>query len=167
MKIMICGSWRKENAEKYRDDLVLAGREIAIRGHILHSGAGMGISKIVVESYKNNSGQKYIAYLVNKKEMEKVGEEIGPEPDEIIETNLDYPQRNIELVKSCEGAIIFPGSLGTLTETIHAAIDYSKKVVVFDKGNVAEWVKMIPKLRKRIFLTDSIKEALDYLEKKV
>ncbi len=98
--------------------------------------------------------------------MEKVGEEVGPEPDKIIQTTLDYPTRNVEMVKFCDVMIAMPGGVGTLTEVIHAVNDYNKKVVVFDGGETAEIIKQIPKLREKVFLTDNIKEAFDYLSKK-
>ena len=160
------GSWQKEKALECKKEAEEIGRILAGRGHILMSGGGEGISKLVVESYKNNKGKKYIAYFPSKKEMEKVGENKGPKPDEEIDTNVDYPIRNVILAKECDGVIALHGGLGTLTEIIHAIKDYNKKVAVIDKGDTAHWAKMIPELRKKVLLTLDIKEAIDYLEKK-
>ena len=96
--------------------------------------------------------------------MEKVGEEKGPEPDKIVETNVDYPERNIIMVKNCEGIIALHGGLGTLTEIIHAVKDYNKKVSVIDKGELASLIKLIPELKEKVFLTSNVKEALNNLK---
>jgi len=57
------------------------------------------------------------------------------------------------------------GGLGTLTEIIHAVKDYNKKVAVIDKGDIASWIKIIPELKEKVFLTNDIKKAIEHLEK--
>jgi len=96
--------------------------------------------------------------------MGKVGEELGPKPDKLIETNLDYPERNIVMVRKCEGVIAIHGGLGTLTEIIHAVKDYNKKVSVIDVGELAKLVKSIPELEKKVFFTKGAKKAVDNLK---
>lgn len=97
--------------------------------------------------------------------MEKVGEKIGPKPDVTIQTGLDYPGKNIELVKGSDAVIALNGGLGTLTEIIHAIKDYDRKVSVIDVGELSEWIKNISELRDSVMLTSDIGEAVDYLEK--
>ena len=164
MKILIVGSWEKEECLVCQKEAEQVGKLLAEKGHILVSGAGTGISELVVNSYKANKGKKYVAYIPSKKEMEKVGEKLGPQPDELIETNLDYSERNIVMVKNCDGLIALHGGLGTLTEVIHAVNDYNKKVSIIDKGQLAEWVKCIHKIKEKVFLTSDVKKAVEYVE---
>ena len=164
MKILIVGSWEKEKANHAKQEAEEIGKILAKEGHVLISGGGEGISELVVNSYRKNKGKKYICILPSKKEMEKVGENIGPKPDEIIDTGRDYPERNIELVRKCDAVIALHGGLGTLTEIIHAVYDYNKKVSVIDKGDLIDWIKAIPKLRDKLFITSDIKKAIEHLE---
>ena len=164
MKVLILGTWEKHKAISCKDEAEQIGKLLAEKRHILISGGGTGISELVVKAYKKNKGKQYIAYLPSKKEMERVGEEIGPTPDKVIETGLDYPERNIVMVRECDCTIALHGSLGTLTEIIHAIKDYNKKVAVIDKGDIASWVKFIPELKNKVYLTLNIEEAISYLE---
>ena len=164
MKILIVGTWRKKDASKYKKVAGEVGKFLAEKNVELVSGAGEGISELVVNSYKKNNGKKYTAYLPSKKEMEKVGEKIGPKPDKIINTNLDYPERNVRMVRECSGVIALNGGLGALTEIIHAVKDYNKKVAVLNYGEISKWCKKIPQLEKEVFITKNIKKAFDYLK---
>jgi len=165
MKILVSGTWHLEEAKKYESFANQVGKALAKRGHILVTGAGTGISELVVKNYRLNQGEKYIAILTSKKQREAVGEKIGPLPDEAIDTGMDYPSRNVELVKFCDCIIALPGNLGTLTEVIHAVNDYGKKVAVLDTGPLAEMIQHIPSVREKVFLTDNVEEMFGFLEK--
>lgn len=165
MRILVVGPWKKEEALDHKNEADELGRILAERGHIIISGGGTGVSELVVNSYKLNKGRKYVAYIPSKKEMEKVGEKLGPNPDELIETNLDYPERNIVMVKNCDGLIALHGGLGTLTEIIYAVNDYNKKVSIIDKGKLADWAKRIYKIKEKSFITADIKKAVEHIEK--
>ena len=165
MKILVIGTQQKKKALKSKNKAEQIGKVLAERGHVLVSGGGTGISEIVVNSYKKNKGVKYIAYFPSMKEMKKVGEEIGPEPNITIKTDLEYPARDIELVKENDAIIAINGGLGTLTEIIHAIKDYDKKVSVIDIGELSKWVKMISELRDSVMLTSDVEKAIDYLER--
>ncbi|MBR9707481.1 MAG: hypothetical protein GOV15_03530 [Candidatus Diapherotrites archaeon] len=164
MKVAIVGSWKAENAASVKEDAEQIGKALAERGHTIVSGAGTGISALVVNAYRENKGKKYIAYLPSKEEREKSKEELGPEPDELVDTNTDYPERNIIMMRNIDVVIALHGGVFTLTEIIHASKDYKKKVAVIDNGKLASWINAIEKLRKRVLLTTNIQEALDYLE---
>ena len=165
MKILIIGTWRENRIPQFKKKAEEIGKLLAKRKHILITGGGTGISKLVVNSYKKNKGKRYIAYFPSKKEMKRVGEKIGPKPDQIIQTNRDYPERNILMVKDCDGIIALCGGLGTLTEVIHAVKDYSKKVSVINQGEFAFWVKSISELKEKVLLTSDIKQAVINLER--
>lgn len=164
MKILVVGTWRKHKAAPFKKEAEELGRLLAAGGHTLVSGGGTGISEMVVNSYKSNNGKKYIAYLPALKYMKRVGEKIGPKPDKIVKTNLDYPMRNALIVKNCDGMIVFHGGLGTLAEITHAVKDYNKKVSVINKGDLTKWVKVIPQLKNNVLFTVDIKKAIKNLE---
>lgn len=166
MIILVTGTGYPKTAEKYKDYANKVGKVIAERGHILLTGGGTGMSKLIVESYKSNQGKKYIAMMPSSEVMKEVGEEIGPKPDEFIQKDeWDHPLKNIELVKASDALIVLPGNLGSLTEVIHAVNDYGKKVAVLDKGPLADMIEHIPQIKEKVFLTDNVDEMLDFLEK--
>ena len=158
------GSWQKEKASACKKEAEEIGKLLAQEGHILISGGGTGISELVVNSYKKNKGKRYICYIPSKSQMEKVGEELGPKPDKLIETNLDYPERNVVMVRECDAVIALHGGLGTLSEIIAAVKDYNKKVSVVDFGELAQWIKSIPELHQKVFLTSDVKKAMEHLK---
>lgn len=164
MRILILGSWEKHKAVACIKEAEEIGKLLAEKEHILISGGGTGVSEIVVNSYKKNKGKEYVCYIPSKKQMEKVGEELGPKPDKLIETNLDYPERNVVMVRECDAVIALHGGLGTLTEIIHAVKDYNKKVSVIDFGDLAAWIKAIPELHKEVFLTSDVNKAVEHLK---
>jgi hypothetical protein len=159
------GSWQAHKAIECKKEAEEIGKLIAERGHVLISGGGTGISKLVVESYKKNKGKKFIAYFPSEKIMKKVGEEKGPKSDETIETNVDYPERNLIMIRDCDAIIALHGGLRTIAEMIHATKDYGKKIALIDTKELAEWAKAIPPLRDKVFITKDIKKAIEYLEK--
>ena len=61
MKIFVGGTWHKETAEKFAEIADKVGKAIANRGHILVTGGGTGMSKLVVEGYRSVNGKKYQA----------------------------------------------------------------------------------------------------------
>ena len=164
MKVLIIGSWEKHKAALCKKEAEEIGKLLAQEGDTLISGGGTGISELVVNAYRKNKGKQYICYIPSKKQMEKVGEEIGPKPDKLIETNLDYPERDVVLVRECDAVIALYGGLGTLTEIIHAIKDYNKKVSVIDFGELAQWIRAILELDKKVFITKDVKEAINHLK---
>lgn len=122
------------------------------------------MSEIVVNSYRENGGKEYICYLPAQADMDKVGEKPGPKPDKLFQSDdVDYPQKDILLIKNSDCAIALNGGLGTLTEIIHGIYDYNKKVAVIDFGPLAEWVKSIKPIQDKVFLTKSVEEAIKYI----
>ncbi len=165
MRILIIGTWQKKKALRSKNEAEQIGKILAEKGHVLISGAGTGVSEIVANSYRKNKGTEYIVYLPSVKEMERVGEKIGLTPDKIIKTGLEYPERNIKIVKESDAIIALNGGLGTLTEIIHAIKDYNKKVAVIDVGELPEWIRKISELRDSVLITSDVKKAVDYLER--
>ncbi len=82
-------------------------------------------------------------------EMEKVGETVEEGADEIVETDFDYPMRNVWQVKQSHGVFVLTGGDGTLEEVLSAVIDYGLPVAVVDGAGTAalalrELIKVYP-----------------------
>ena len=165
MKVLIIGSAKENKTMYFKKETEILGRILAEKNYTMMSGGGAGIFKLAFKSYRSNNGKNYVVYLTSKNEMERCKGEIGPKPDKIVQTNLDYPERNLQMIKDCDCVIAFGGGLFTLTEIIHSAKDYDKKVCVIEKDNIAIWIKLIEKIRKKVFLTKDVEKAINYFEK--
>jgi hypothetical protein len=60
--------------------------------------------------------------------MQGVGEEVEPGSDEIIQTDLDYPMRNVHQISKSVGLIVISGGDGALEEILPALADYGLPV---------------------------------------
>ncbi len=120
MKIFVAGTWSKKKAEKYSEVAFSLGKQIAERGHDLGCGPGTGIAEFVVAGFRSVEGRKgrITFHLPSRHEMEKVGEIVGEGADITIETDLDYPMRNIFQIRASEALFILTGGDGTLEEAI-------------------------------------------------
>jgi hypothetical protein len=82
--------------------------------------------------------------------MRAVGEEVEPGYDEIIQTDLDYPMRNVYQVSRSNGLIAITGGDGTLEELLPALIDYDLPVSIL-KGSgqaASAWRRSSPSSRR-------------------
>jgi uncharacterized protein (TIGR00725 family) len=163
MKVVMLGSWEKHKAAACMKEAEEIGKLLAEQGHILVSGRGTGVSEFVVNSYRKHKGKQYICYRPAKKYADKVGEELGPKPDKLIDTNTDYPERNLIMIRDGDAMLALHGGLGTMAEIIEAVKDYNKKVSVIDFGDLANWIRAIPELHKKVLITKEVKEALKNL----
>lgn len=154
--VTIIGAWRKREALKAKKEAEAIGKILAENKLELISGAGTGISELVVKSYRHHGGKKYTAYLVAPKYMKIVGEKLGPKPDKIIRTKEDYPGRNLIMARNTELAITLNGNLGTLEEIIFNAKDYNHPVIVIDGFPIANMVRALPKLKKKVTITKDL-----------
>jgi hypothetical protein len=76
--------------------------------------------------------------------MEAVGESVEPGADEVIETDLDYPMRNVFQVKQCQGLFVLTGGDGALEEILPALIDYEIPVAILEgAGSAASAIRML------------------------
>ncbi len=163
----IIGSWRQaevKRARKYADEI---GRVLALYKMELISGAGTGISELVVNAYRQYGGKKYTAYLVATKFMKEVGEGLGPKPDKIIRTKSDYPERNLIMARNTKLVIAITGGLATLVEIIMNAKDYHHPVIVVDGFPIAKMVKALPDLKKRVIFVKDVNNIEKVIEEQV
>jgi len=145
MQIFVSGVWSDKKAVPCASQAISLGKLIALRGYDLSCGPGTGIAKYVIEGYRSieNKG-KVRFYLPLKSEMEKVGEEVGSGADEIVETEFDYPLRNIYQIQQSDAVFLITGGDGALEEAFVALVDYKLPVVVLKgSGNAAKALEFL------------------------
>ncbi len=117
-KICVSGSARTEHCAA--DALKKAeqvGREIALAGAVLMSGATTGIPYWAAKGAKEAGGLSIgLSPAVSQKEHIKVYNLPIDYFDLIIYTGFDYSGRNLLLVRSSDASIIVCGRMGTLNE---------------------------------------------------
>lgn len=166
MKILVVGSWQEKDITPYIHDAEKLGRLLAEHGHEFISGPGGGIHKWLIKGYRSAGGKKVIFFLPRKDEMVRVGEKVEARADETIRLDLDYPMRNIIQVKSADALIAITGSTGTLMDILYAAADYDIPVACFDdSGDAIRAVKLIEKLKGKIFYSRDVAELLAHVER--
>jgi len=148
MQIFVSGVWSEKKAAPYASQAISLGKLIASGGYDLSCGPGTGIAKYVIEGYRSIEKKGNVRfYLPLKSEMEKVGEKIGSGADEIIETEFDYPLRNIYQIRQSDAVVVITGGDGALEEAIVALADYKLPVVALkDSGNAAKALEMLSEI---------------------
>lgn len=104
-KVLVLGSWQKCKAIKFKQEAKIIGELLAMLNFKLITGGGQGTSNFVAQWYKKNNGLKFTVYLPSDKEQKRVNELQGIKPDIIIKTKMDYPERNIMMIKKCDAVI--------------------------------------------------------------
>jgi uncharacterized protein (TIGR00725 family) len=163
LRVVVGGAWRPEVAAACQQEAQAIGRELAVRGHILVSGGGTGVSELVAKAYREAHGKKHVVYLPARHHVEAVGEKPGSCVDETIETDLDYPMRNAYMIRENDAFIAMNGRLGTLGELIHAINDYAKPAVVIDVGDMVQALRN-PLFHEKVLITTDAKAAVAYIE---
>lgn len=88
--------------------------------------------------------------------------------DRVIETELDYAQRNLLQVKEADAVISMGGSSGVLTEVIAAVMDYEKPVVMFDdESESARCVKILSKIYPHVYFSSDLEKLVDFISHKI
>lgn len=138
MQIFVSGTWKTSKAAEYREQGWSLGRFLARAGVNLACGPGTGIARHVVDGFRAEPERGRVRYyLPLRAEMEKVGETVEEGADEIVETDFDYPMRNVWQVKQSHGVFVLTGGDGTLEEVLPAVIDYGLPVAVVDGAGTA------------------------------
>ncbi|MGH3772815.1 MAG: hypothetical protein ACRDRW_15725 [Pseudonocardiaceae bacterium] len=137
-QIFVCGTWRSARAAEYGEQGRSLGQFLARAGVDLACGPGTGIARHVIDGYRAEPKRGRVRYyLPLRAEMEKVGETVEDGADEIVETDFDYPMRNVWQVKQSHGVFVLTGDEGTLEEVLTAVIDYGLPVAVVDGAGAA------------------------------
>jgi predicted Rossmann-fold nucleotide-binding protein len=139
VQIFVSGTWNPEKAQPCRAQALELGARIAAAGFDLTCGPGTGIARHVIDGFRPSAERgKVRYYLPGDADMRAVGEEVMPGADEIEQTGLDYPMRNLLQVKRSDGLFVLTGGDGSLEEVIAAVVDYRVPVaIVAGAGSVA------------------------------
>lgn len=138
MQIFVSGTWKTSKAAEYREQGWRLGQFLARAEVDLACGPGTGIARHVIDGFRSEPGRGRVRYyLPLRVEMEKVGETVEEGADEIVETDFDYPMRNVWQVKQSHGVFVLTGGDGTLEEVLPAVIDYGLPVAVVDGAGTA------------------------------
>jgi hypothetical protein len=111
----------------------------------LACGPGTGIARHVIDGYRTVPVRGQVRYFLPRRdEMNKVGEVVAPGADEVVESDYDYPMRNVWQVSMCSGLFILTGGDGALEEAIPALVDYRIPVAAVDgSGSVVAALKAL------------------------
>jgi predicted Rossmann-fold nucleotide-binding protein len=167
VQIFVSGTWRPDKAAQYAEEAELLGRLIASSGFDLACGPGTGIARHVIDGYREVGERGVVRYyLPQRAHMEAVGEAIEPGYDELIETDYDYPMRNVWQIRQSDGLFVLTGGDGTLEEILPALIDYHLPVaLVRGSGSAASAVERLldlyPDWRELVAFGDSVSELAD------
>ena len=141
----VSGTWRPEKAAPYTDEAMLLGRSLADAGFDLACGPGTGLARLVTDGYRSAPTRGFVRYYLPRRElMEAVGEVVEEGADDVVETELDYPMRNVFQVQQSSGVFCLTGGDGALEELLPAVIDYRLPVaIVEDAGSAARAMKLL------------------------
>jgi uncharacterized protein (TIGR00725 family) len=173
MRVFVAGTWNKRKATDFGDIAVSLGQELARRGYDLGCGPGTGISEFVIRGYCSVQPRgEIVFYLPSRSEMEKVRETVGDGADRIVETNLDYPMRNIYQIRAADGLILLTGGDGALEEALVALADYKIPVAgLVGSGSAIKALELLkplfPDWGELLRLGNSLAELLDHLAEKM
>lgn len=146
-KYKICVSGAAETEHCSKDALEKAkelGREIAVRGAILVTGATTGFPYWAARGAKEAGGIS-IGFSPASTEKEHVKTFNLPLDfmDMIVYTGFGYPGRNLMLTRASDAVIIGCGRMGTLNEFTIAFEDQKPIGVLLDSGGTTEWIDEI------------------------
>jgi len=129
-QIFVSGTWRSDKAAKHADAAYRVGQLIAEAGYSLGCGPGTGVARHAIDGFRSVPDRtgKVRYFLPAEHYMQAVGEEVEPGADEIIQTDLDYPMRNVHQIGQSAGLIVITGGDGALEEVLPALADYDLPV---------------------------------------
>lgn len=130
LQVFVAGTWSSDKATDYAEAAAHVGELIAKAGYSLACGPGTGISRYVIDGFRSVLSRTGVVryYLPAQSHMLAVGEDVRPGYDEIVQTDLDYPMRNVYQISKSDGLIVITGGDGTLEEILPALIDYNLPV---------------------------------------
>lgn len=139
-QVFVAGTWDAERAEVYAEQARTVGRLLAEAGCDLACGPGTGISAHAIAGFRTITPRagRVRFYLPAAEHMTAVGEQVRHDlADEVVQTELDYPTRNVHQVRQCGGLIVVTGGDGTLEEVLPALIDYGMPVGILARSGKA------------------------------
>jgi uncharacterized protein (TIGR00725 family) len=168
--VFVAGTWSSVKAKSYAKIAYAVGQGLAQHGFDLTTGPGTGISGEVIAGYKSVSERGIVrVYLPSPEHMKLAGEQVAGEFDEVIQTDFDYPMRNVFHIKHSDALVVITGGDGTLEECLPALIDYDlPTIVVRDSGPAARaltWLaeNIFPEWKSNLHFATSAEDVLEVL----
>jgi len=169
-QIFVSGTWRSDKAAKHADAAYRIGQLIAEAGYSLGCGPGTGIARHVIDGFRSVPDRtgKVRYYLPAEHHMKAVGEEIEPGADEIIQTDLDYPMRNVHQIGQSVGLIVITGGDGALEEVLPALADYEMPVSALRGSGQAALalkalLKIFPEWAPSVLIADEPDDLVNFV----
>lgn len=126
------------------------GRQIALQGCVLITGATIGIPEWATRGAKAAGGVSIgLSPAASKQAHVKTYHLPTRHMDLIIYTGFDYSGRNMLMTRSADAVIVICGRIGTLNEFTAAFEDRRVVGVLTNTGGVQEQIDEILKLAKR------------------
>ncbi|MBN1263677.1 MAG: hypothetical protein JW991_04965 [Candidatus Pacebacteria bacterium] len=162
-KICISGA-AAGHSQKAKDLAQVIGREVAKLGHVLVTGATVGVSFEAAKAAKK-AGGIVVGFSPAGSEQEHVGRFRLPESkhfDYVVYTKSGYTGRNLLMVRSCDATIVISGRIGTLNEFTCAFEENEIAGVLEGSGGIADEISHILEVAKKgkgkvFFETDPVK----------
>lgn len=170
LRVFVAGTWSTAKAKAFADVAAAVGRDLAQHGFDLTTGPGTGISAEVIAGYRSVDRRGVVrVYLPTAEAMKIAGETVHGSFDEIIQTEFDYPMRNVFHIKQSDALVAISGGDGTLEECLPALIDYRlPTIVLHDSGLAAqalEWLSenLFPEWKEYLYFVTSADEIISIL----
>jgi len=174
IQIFVSGFSSDEKAAPFKFQAIELGKLIAKNGYNLSCGPGTGIARYVIDGFRSveNRHGNVIYHLPLKSEMDKVGEKVEHGADEIIETQYDYPMRNVYQISKSNAVILITGGDGSLQEAIVALSDYKIPVSgLKNSGNAVKALEVLSKIftswNDDLMICNDIDEMFRFICKKI
>ena len=149
-KIAVSGSAENNCARGAFKKSYEVGRQIALNGCVLITGATVGVPEWATRGAKSVGGVSIgLSPAVSKQAHVHTYHLPTKYMDLIIYTGFDYSGRNMLMTRSCEGVITICGRIGTLNEFTTAFEDRRVVGVLTGTGGVEVDIPNILKLAKR------------------
>jgi predicted Rossmann-fold nucleotide-binding protein len=143
---------------------------LAAAGYSLGCGPGTGIAQHVVAGFRSVARRKGKVryYLPSESCMAAVGEVVQPGADEVVQTDFDYPMRNVFQVSKSAGLIVLTGGDGTLEEILPALIDYHLPVSAYRGSGQAvtaleALLEVFPEWKPNVLVTTSVDDLVRFV----
>ena len=173
MRVFVAGTWNEEKASKFAPAAHELGKQLALGGFDLGCGPGTGVSRHVIRGYRSvDQRGKVTFYLPTRADMERVGEIVGEGADSIVQTDLDYPMRNIYQIRAADAVCIVTGGDGTLEEAVVALADYQLPVAALRGSGIAVdalelLLPLFPQWGGLLKIASDVETLVDYVASRI
>lgn len=172
-QVFVSGTWRAERAAPYTAVAHRIGERIGLAGFDLACGPGTGIARPTIDGFRTVDPRGQVRYYLPRAElMSDVGETVEDGWDELLQTDHDYPMRNVWQVAQSDGLLVLTGGDGALEEILPALIDYGLPVGILRNSGPAaiaieRLVDLFPEWEQLLLITDDLESIFDQFAERV